>query len=899
MPDWSQHVRPHLASLKIDAAREAEIIDELSQHLDQRYEELRGEGVADAEAQRLVAKELREPTGLASHMESLKQAHAPAPVTPSAPGDGWLRGSWRDLRVAMRSLRKAPWFAASAILTLALAIGANTSIFSVVNTVLLDPLAFPDADQLVAIRASAPGSEINGEFGPGAEFFVEYKQNARTLQDLAHFQTAQTTVSADQNVDRLFIAAVSPSLYSTLRVEPLIGRLPTEQDPEGTVMVMSHWLWTTWFNSDPSVLGRAVQVSGAPRTVIGVMRPDFQFPSERTSVWIHDLVTEPVRPGGFGLGLVGRMAPGATHESLRTELAALAQRLPERFGSTPVYARIIAAHQPIVRSLEETLVGNLKDPLWILLGTAGIVLLIACANVANLFLVRAESRRRDLAVRRALGAGRAVLIRSQMAESFLLATFGAAGGVLLAWFGVPLIVQAAPENVPRLASAGIDGTALLFTAGVALIAALASGLLPAIRFSVVEITSGLRSSRQSGSTSGRLTRDTLVVVQTAAAFVLLVASALLFQSFRELRSVDPGFETADIFTFQMAPNPRELGIVDGPGAAQFHYGFLDRVAALPGVQSVGLVDTLPLDEGAANVRFATERTEAGGALLRATYADRDYFKTMGISLLSGSYFTRDTAPAAVPGVIISKSAAETLWPGENPLGQRLRHTGAPSPSEGWLTVIGVVEDVMLANFREEQPNPMVYMPLVGYTPRAWIVGTPAYVVKTARAETIGNEIRELIRQIAPTAPMYRIFTMDGLAARSMAGLSFTALSLGIAAVLALVLGCIGIYGTLSYMVSQRASEIGIRMALGAQTGQVRRMIVGHGSRVALIGVAIGIIGALGLTRLLSSLLFRVTALDVATFLAISAMMIGVALLASYVPARRASRVDPMIALRSE
>jgi predicted permease len=812
-------------------------------------------------------------------------------------------GLWRDLRIAFRSLRKTPWLAASAMLTLALAIGANAAIFSVIHAVLIDPLGFPEPDRLVSIRASAPGSDVTGNFGVGAEFYVQYRENAKALEDLALYQTMQATMRADGNVERLFMSTASPTLFSTLRVEPVIGRLPTEKDEEGKVVVISHWLWMTWFHGDPSVLGRSFDITNAFRTVIGVMGPDFRFPQERTAVWIHDLVTEPIRPGAFGLNLVGRMAPGADHESLRTELAALARRLPERFGGSASYARIIEQHRPVVRSLEEALVGNLERPLWILMGTVGIVLLIACANVANMLIARAESRQRDIAVRRALGAARAALIRSQMAEALLLAAFGGAGGILLAWIGVPLIVRAAPESIPRLSSVGVDATALLFTAGVATLAALASGLLPAVRFSNLEIMGGLRNSRRVGPGPGHLTRDALVVVQTAAALVLLVGSALLVQSFRELRRVDPGFDTEDIFTFQMAPNPREHGVTDGATAAQFHFAFMDRLAALPGVESVGLVDTLPLDEGAEPQRFATERTAASGAgavdpLLRRTFAGGDYFQTMGIRLLSGSYFARDANPASTVGVIVSRSAAELLWPGEDPLGKRLRPSGAPDKI-GWMTVTGVVADVMLADFRQPTPDPLVYLPMVGQTATSWVVGTPAYVVKSPRAETIAPEIRELIREFAPSAPMYRVFTMAGLAARSMAQLSFSMLTVAIAAGLALILGGVGIYGTLSYMVSQRTREIGIRMALGAQAGEVRRMVVTQGGRVALIGVAIGVVAAVVMTRLLDSMLFRVPAIDLVTFMAMSAVMIGVALLASYIPACRASSVDPMVSLRAE
>jgi putative ABC transport system permease protein len=808
--------------------------------------------------------------------------------------EGWIR----DFRHAGRKLLRTPAFTAVAVGTLALGIGANTAIFSVVNAVLLDPLAFSDPDRLVSLRGTAPGSDLPEEFGLGGEFLVEYRENATLLEDIGFYGLAQTTVSGDGQVDRLFISPGSPSLFSTLGVTPVLGRLPTDQDPEGEVVVISHRLWTQWAGADPEVLGRAYQVSGGPRTVIGVMGPDFSFPDERVDVWLHDLVTEPIRPGGFGLAVIGRMTPTADVETLAAELDQLATRLPERFGGSPAYARIIEQFRPVVRSLEEELVGDFSGPLMILMGTVGIVLLIACANVANLLIVRAEGRRHDIAVRRALGEVRSGLVRAQMAEVLLLAAGGGVAGILIAWLGLPLLVRAAPESIPRLASVGIDGGALLFTVAVATVAACASGLLPAVRFSNPDLASTLQSSRRVGSGPGRLTRNALVVVQTAAALVLLVGSGLLLQSFRALHRVDPGYDTQDIFTFQAAPDPEEFGLVDGPTFAQFHYTFMDRIAAIPGVESVGLVNTLPLDEGAGRGPFEIDGSPAGTTPtpVSFTFASADYFRTMGIDILAGSDFGRDPNPSEEARAIVSRAAAELLWPGENPLGKRLRPAGAPFP---FLVVGGVVEDIMLTDFRQAQPDPMIYAPMVGVTARAWSVGTPAYVVKTARAETIAPEIREILREMAPNAPLYRVFTMRALAARSMASLSFTMLTLSVAATLALILGAIGLYGTLSYVVAQRTREIGIRMALGAQVEQVRRMVVAQGAIIAGAGVALGLVGAFLMVRVLETLLFGVSAIDPLTFVATAALMVVVALLASYLPARRASVVDPVEALARE
>ena len=809
---------------------------------------------------------------------------------------------WKgELTHAVRSLFRARTFTAVASLTLALAIGANTAIFSVVDAVLLDPLAFPEPDELVVVKGTAPGTDLEEEFQLGPEFYLTYKEAARSLEDLAFVGMVQTTVRSGEKAERLFVAAGPPSLYSTLGVAPVLGRLPTMADEEGQVVVLGHRLWTDWFARDPAIVGKTIEVSGEFRTIVGVLPPSFEFPDEEVSLWSHDLVTPPVSPGNFNLFLVGRLAPGATTQSLTTELAALTPRVLEQAGGPPPFARVLEKYRPVVRSLEEELVGDFATPLWILLGTMGIVLLIACANVANLLIVRAEAREQELSVRKALGAGRGRLLRSLLAEALVLAALGGAAGVLIAWAGVPLVVRAAPESIPRIGDVGIDGGALLFTALAVTIAALAAGILPALRFSNPDMATALRSSRRTGTSGSPLTRNVLVVVQTAAALVLLVGSGLLLQSFRALRSVDPGYDTESILTFQMAPDAEALGLTDAPSLARFHYGFMDRLAALPGVESVGLVNTLPLDEGAGEARVATTGFSGppeSAPRVRLTFADGDYFRTMGISVLAGRTFERRAEPTSDVTAIVSRSAAELLWPGQNAIGQVIRPAGAPDAIP-WMTVGGVVEDVILTDFREQTPEPLIYLPLVGPSARVWGVGTPAYVVRAPRAEQLTATVRSLIQEISPGAPMYRVSTMERLAEQSMARLTFTMLTLFIAAALALVLGAVGIYGTISYVVARRTREIGIRMALGAQAADVRRMVVTQGGRVALVGVGIGLVAALFSSRWLESLLFEVQARDPLVFAAVSLVMIGVALLACYLPARRASAVNPVEAIRNE
>ena len=810
-------------------------------------------------------------------------------------GMGMTMNGWtKDLGYAVRALRRSPGFASVAVVTLALAIGVNAGIFSVVDTVLLNPLPFPDADRLVHIAASAPGSDMQGEFGVSSEFFVQYNEQADLLDGVSWYNDFTNTLQVEDRAERVWMSVMSPSLLNTLEVTPILGRVPVPED-EDQVVVISHTLWTTWFGADPGVIGRSYTMAGGSRTVIGVMGPDFWFPNDRVLLWLpFNLTADMISPGEFGMGLVGRMAPGVRTEALAEELAILARRLPERFGGSARYARLIEQHRPIVRPFGEQILGSVSGPLWILLGSVGVVLLIACANVANLFMVRAERRQRDLAVRRALGAARGQLIRSQLAEAMVVA--GIAGGlaVLLAWVSVPMFVSVAPPNVPRLGQVGVTGTTLVFTMGACLFAALVCGLVPAVRSSSPNLTRLREGGR--GSTSRRhWARDGLVVAQTALALVLLIGSGLLVRSFLELRNVDPGYDTTDILTFQIAPTGDQL--TDAASYARFHMEFMDRVAAMPGVESAGLIENVPLNEGLADGRFRTEDMGGdpdSGTLLEYTYAGGDYFGTMGIEVLRGRAFRRADHISELGNVIVGQSAADLLWPSEDPIGRRVQL----DDSEVWGTVVGVVEDVRQYGFRDDAQQ-VVYYPLVGPEENARMVSSPAYVVKTDRAEVLAPEIRALVREVAPSAPMYRVFTMAGLASGSMVSLSFTMFTLGVASVLALILGAIGLFGVLSYVVAERTQEIGVRMALGAEARRVQRMVVAQGVRVVVAGVVIGAVVAAATTRVLGNLLFGVESADLTTFLGMSATMVLVGLLASYLPARRASNVDPVQSMRGE
>jgi putative ABC transport system permease protein len=802
----------------------------------------------------------------------------------------------RDFAHAARSLARAPGFTLIVVATLALPVGASTAIFSLVKVVLLERLPYPNADRLVHIAGTAPGTDQPEEFGVPDELYFEYRDSARGIEDIGLYGTGSSTTRAEGRVDQLFLTQATPSFFTTLGAQPLYGRVPTDKD-DSTVVVISHWLWQDWFKSDQAVIGRSYTFAGQTRTVIGIMKPEFRFPDERVAFWVPMAIrAAQVTPGGFGPRAVARLAPNTDRAAVVAQLEPLARRVQQRLGGPAPYVRIMQRHRPVVTPLREHLVGKIATPLWILLGTVGIVFLIACANIASLFTVRAENRRLDLVVRRALGAGRGDLVRSQVTEALLLAAAGGAAGALIAWVGVPLLVRAAPDAVaggfggapiPGLAAAHLDVAALVFTAALSVLAACTFGLWPAFRIS----GSRLGSLQQAGrGIVGRrtLARDVLVVLQTASALVLLVGSALLIRSFWQLSHVDAGYNTKDIFTFQIAAGRPDLN--DRASMSRFQYTFMDRLKALPGVESVGYVTTLPLDEGAGTQNITTPRIAASGAeapLLRFAGAGGAYFQTMGIELRRGRYFERIEEQQGTPNVIISQAAAAVLFPGEDPIGKQVRPAAANSNQ--WFTVIGVVEDIKVDDLRRESPEPMVYLPAVS--------PSPAYVMRSSRADRLEPEVRAVIRDLIPTSPMYRIFTMKRLAANAMAGLSFTMLMVSIAALLALVLGAVGLYGVLSYGVTQRTREIGVRMALGATTNSVRWMFVRQGGLVTLLGVVAGAVAAAALTRYIQTLLFGVGRLDPVAFAGMSAVMLAVAILASYIPARRASRVDPVVALR--
>ncbi len=814
---------------------------------------------------------------------------------PAAKGIG-MRGFfdvWRlDLTYASRALRRSPGFAAVTVLTLALAMGVTAGIFTVVNAVLVQPLPFGHPDRLVYIAGTAPGSDLPPEFGVSPEFFLHYRQRATLIEDIAIFNTFTSTLRVGDRVERIPMAAPTYTVFSTLGARPILGRLPEAADGS-TVAVISHTLWHTWFAGREDVIGQAHFISGDHRTIIGVMGPEFRFPSDNTLLWMSSDVREGTFPiGRFGGGMVARMTPGATHEDVAGELTNLARELPGRFGGSAAYGRVMNQYIAVVRPLADQVLGPAARPLWVLFAAAGIVLLIACANVANLFTVRADGRHREMAVRQAIGAQRGQLLRVQLSEVLLVAMAAGALAVLFASVTLPLFLRFVPAGLPRLSAIHVDATTILFTAVLAVVAGLACGLWPAIRSSRPSLARLHDGSR--GSTRGRLwARNALVVAQTALALVLLIGSGLLLRSHVKLSAVNPGYDVRNVFTFQIAPE--QPALVDGPSFAHFWMAFADRLRTLAGVESVGIIENVPLDEGTSAARFRTD-TAAGedGPLINFTFAGADYYTTMGIAVVSGRGFTREDSVSTLGNVVISRTAAKMLWPDADPIGRRLQRDGLTT----WETVVGVVDDVVQDDYRDSAA-PMVYFPLTGQGPTQWRLTSPAFVVKTARGDTIAADIRAVVRDIAPEAPMYRAYTMEGLAERSRLALSFTMLTLGIVSVLALILGAVGLYGVLSYVVAERTREIGVRMALGAHAGSVRRMVVAQGLKVVAVGVVIGLVIAAMSTRALGALLFGVDARDPSVFIGTALAMAGIGLAASYLPARRASNVDPITSLRGD
>ena len=821
----------------------------------------------------------------------------------------------RELRHAVRGFLRTPAFTVTAVLTLALGIGATTAMVALVNAVLLRPLPYPDAGRLVAIGHALPGVGIE-DAGQSEGTYQHYRKHNRAFDQIGvYFENFVNLTTGGAQPERLRVALVTPSVLSMLGVAPQLGRLPTADDanrPDGGVLI-SHGLWVRRFGSDPAIVGRTIELNltHAPdgarglRAVVGVLPPGFDFPHPGTQVW-YSGGAEASRARIRDLYLTGiaRLRPGVSPAEGEADLRRLVPSLPEAYGdATPELLRSTGL-TPVVRPLKEAVVGDAAATLWILLGGVALVLAVALANVTILFLARADHRRRETALRAALGAGRTRIARHVLGESTILAAFGGGLGLFIADAAIDLLIATAPGNIPRLHEVRLDASVLAIAAGITLLASLLFAAGPLLRHAVSSLTPSLKDVGQTPDRSRQRARGSLLASQMALALVLLIGSALMVQSLRRLHRVDLGFDPENVLTFEPAmtyaqyPRYRD--------AAGIQVRLLERLRSVPGVLAAEATSDLPLTDVPSfmNVEFAADgptRPEQIGLLARFSFATPGYFEAMGIPLLGGRTFQPGDLRAEAPPVVLSDGFARSLFRGEDPIGRRMRRL--EWPDEPAYTVVGVVADVTGGTLAGGPAN-RAYFPVLDdpvnprfpFDPRE---GMNVVVRASGSPIALLSAIREIMAELDPRLPLARVRTMEQLVADSMARTRFTMLLLLIAAVTTLFLSAVGTYGVISYAVSRRRHEIGVRMALGARTAQVHRMVLRQGTTVAVAGLAFGIPAALALTRFLRALLFEVSPTDPTIFVAMSVVLLAVALLATYLPARRATRVNPVEALRHD
>ena len=802
----------------------------------------------------------------------------------------------QSVRQAIRALMRRPGFAAIAMLTLALGIGANVAIFTVVDSVLLRPLPFPGSDEVVLFRHHMPGLNLP-EMENSSGTIALYRESATKITRMAAVDEAGRNLGGVDRPDRVVMVGVTPEFFEVVATRPFLGRPLEEEDvAEGAapVAVLLYPAWRSRFGGDAGVIGRRIEIDGRRAEIVGVMPRGFGYGDPGTVALVPLRLDPEATFGTFGIGGLARLRPGVTLEEARREAEALQARIPVRWPDVTQEFLDRGGWSVTVERLRDDMVRDIAKALWILLGTVGLVLLVAGANVANLFLVRAESRQREVAVRSALGAGRGRLAGPFLAESLVL---GAAGGVLgmgLAWAGVRALVALAPARLPRLHEVGFDLSVVLFGATLSLVAGLVLGVLPLLHLSGRPSAALLRSGAQhatAGRERNRL-RRALIIGQVATALVLLVSSGLMLRSMIRLRAVDPGFRSDGVITVGVSLGRDD----DRPAAAGFYDRVLERLRAMPGIGRVGLTNSLPIDMSGYNgSSFRIESKPRGDAELPPvamyTAVSEGFFETMGIPLLEGRAPVRADY-AGAPAVWINQEFQRRFLP-DGALGERLSF----GDDSTWHDVAGVVGDVRAFGIREEI-RPWAYFPMLG--PRGMGLAMMFVVARgTGSAAALVPGIRSAISELDASVPVTAVRTMDEIVATSLAESSLTLMLLVVAAVVALLLGVVGLYGVISYVVSQRAHEIGVRIALGARPGVVRAMVVRQGAGVTLIGIVLGVVAAIGVTRLLASLLFEVSARDPYTFAATALILGAVSLLATWLPARRAATISPLAALREE
>ncbi|MDQ6886040.1 MAG: ABC transporter permease [Gemmatimonadota bacterium] len=901
MPDWRNEIRERLASLRLSAPREHDITEELSQHLEDRYADLCARGHGDAEAQRMAREELaREPLlhALAETEHPVNQrAHVPA----GAPSAGsFVAGLWRDVRYGARTLRRAPGFTAVATLTLALGIGTTTAMFSVLDAVILRPLPFPEAEQLVRLYGTY-GKVASGTMSFSAADFLAFRADGRALSSIATYQTPGdgfSFVSGDR-AERVFGTVVSADFFKTLIVRPMIGRtFQAGDDADGAppTVVLSHGFWQRRLGGDPSIVGKQLNIQGRPVTVIGVMPPSVWFPrGDRAEFWINDSFATPTRRGPFGWAAIGRVRPGASATQRQAVFDQIAAGIRSRFPGG-------AAQWTFVdKPLAEQYAGGLRPALLVLMGAVVLVLLIACLNLTNLLLARATTREQEIAVRTALGASRMTLLRQLLTESALLAVFGGAVGVLLAMWGVRVLIARAPDSLPMLRDlgVGVDARVLSLAAAAAMGSVLLFGLAPALLAAPASGGGSMRESARGATDarSRRRLRSTLVASEFALSLMLLVGAGLLIRSLSKLRAVNTGVRADGVVTASIAlPKFR----YDKPEQIlSFHDRLLGELRALPGMEHPSASTGLPPDVfGSSSDFFVTSRPVPEGEfspVAAVLSVDGEYFAAFGIPLRAGRVFDARDNPNGPPTVMISHALARRYFPNDDPVGQRL-NIGGPGDANVY-TIVGVVGDVRYAGVADSATIAM-YQPFAQFS--EGLTRSFSIVVRTPLAAgEVASLLRTTVRSIDPELAVARVRTVRDLVETSVGGDRFRTTLLGLFAMLALVLAAIGIYGVMAYAVGRRAREIGIRLALGARTRQVYALVLGEGLAVAGAGVAVGIVLALGATRVMSKLLFEVSRTDALTFLIVTLLLLAIAAIACIIPAGRAARVDPAITMRGE